>query len=334
MKRTPCYLPLAAALLLTSGVRALAEEPAAADAGASVIASTGLPAPEQGEQVTPWMFPLTSGDVNSAKAAMEALRKRSEYMQQMIKIGAAPPGDLPDIDAALAEAQNRYNKTLSGFADTKRLSKMSAPIDVQLKDATISQTAKALSSVSGVPIHVDPGVSSKTRITLEAKHMPLYSVLAAVAKQADLIISPYGDSVSLDARPSLTVNGKTQPEALSHLPWSSKWKTLPPAFEMGGGDLWGGMQGLLNLKTSVPATTTTRIPDLFSQPEERVAVTSIGDRVVLAQPGMNDQGERGTWLIIYKLDGDNLAEVGSTFRAEHKSTYLKLKSITTAPKKD
>lgn len=333
MKRIPTALMALTALSLAAGVDAFAQVPDSNESGAVVAPRSGLPQSVQADPETPWLFPLTSGDVDSAKAAMEALRKRSETLQQMIKVGAATAGDLPDIEAALAEAQNRYNKTLSGFADSKRLSKLSTPIDVQLKDATITQTAKALSAVSGVPIHVDPGVSSKIRITLEAKHMPLYTVLTAVSKQADLVISPYGDSVSLDARPSLTVNGKPQPEALSHLPWSSKWKTLPPMFlEMGGG-LWDGNQGTFNLKSILPSTTTTRIPDIFTQTEDRVAVTSIGDRVVLAEPGVNDNGDRGTWLVIYKLDGDSLVEAGSTFHPEHKASVTKIKSLTlTAPK--
>jgi hypothetical protein len=45
-----------------------------------------------------------------------------------------------------------------------------------------------------------------------------------------------------------------------------------------------------------------------------LALTALGDRmVVTAQPGAGPQGEAGVWLTIYRLEGNQLKKVGSTF---------------------
>jgi hypothetical protein len=45
-----------------------------------------------------------------------------------------------------------------------------------------------------------------------------------------------------------------------------------------------------------------------------VAVTSLGDRAfVVAEPGVGQQGERGSWLTVYRLEGNQLRKISSTF---------------------
>jgi hypothetical protein len=45
-----------------------------------------------------------------------------------------------------------------------------------------------------------------------------------------------------------------------------------------------------------------------------LALTAVGDRmVVTAQPGIGPQGEPGVWLTVYRLEGNQLRKVGSTF---------------------
>jgi hypothetical protein len=71
-----------------------------------------------------------------------------------------------------------------------------------------------------------------------------------------------------------------------------------------------------------------------------LALTAVGDRmVVTAQPGTGPQGEPGVWLTVYRLEGNQLRKVGSTFdraetnaaRAGSRSTVPARNSIDLAP---
>jgi hypothetical protein len=104
------------------------------------------------------------------------------------------------------------------------------------------------------------------------------SVLGADAASLFTRTSPYAERMQV----SPGADGSLLPRNLGASPAWSPYSA--------GGSIWGG----------------TRTAPL--------AVTSLGDRmVVTAQPGTGPQGETGTWLTVYRLEGDQLRKVASTF---------------------
>ena len=188
---------------------------------------------------------------------------------------------------------------------------LSRAVDVKLKDATVAQAAEALSQASGVSIDVDETVPRDLRLTVEARRVPLATVLEAVGKQTNLMISPAGRGVLLQPWPTLTVDGKTTQVATGRIsPWSDDWGS-PPTQVSG---IWAA-----NAPFPTPGPAPAELPFAYppgtSAPATpaRVALTTVGDRVVVAEPGDGPDGAEGVWLTVYQLERDQLKKVGSTF---------------------
>ncbi|HEY3412926.1 MAG TPA: hypothetical protein VGM51_07705 [Armatimonadota bacterium] len=273
---------------------------------------------------------VTDTDLAAVKATVEGLREKMGTMQRMIDVGAAPTGDLTDVKTRLSIAENALEKSRQLYGSSQRMKKLASPVDVQLKDATVEQTAQALSRGSGVSIRVDSSVPKKTRITLEARRVALSTVLEAIARQADLLIVPDGEGVLLQARPSLSVNGEDQIHSIRNWPWSSGWGALPPGA--------GGLSAFAMPYLGGPAVSKAPsfVESFLSAPkgssaDTGVAVTSVQDHIVVAEPGVNAKGEQGTWLTVYRLQGEDLVESSVTFHKAHGSTEGA--SITAKPAK-
>jgi hypothetical protein len=156
--------------------------------------------------------------------------------------------------------------------------------------------------------------------------------------------------------PSMEVNGQKQVFTGQYAPWSDElgpltgvWSLLAPGANVPYGtapmplDVLGGDRPSLFTRTAPyaerlqvsPGADGSLLPrNLGASPAwspysgggsiwgstrtAPLAVTSLGDRtVVTAQPGVGPQGEPGTWLTVYRLEGDRLRKVTSTFdRAE------------------
>lgn len=269
---------------------------------------------------------ISDSELAAVTATVDGLREKMATTQRLIDVGVAPKGDLADAKTRLSVAENALEGAKMMFGSSQRTKKLASPVDVQLKDATVLQTAEALSRGSGVPIRVDASVPKKTRITLDARRVALSTVLEAIARQADLLIVPDGEGVTLQPRPSLSVNGTNEIHTIRNWPWSSEWGSLPP----GAGGLGAFSMPFLTASTTLPKGSNMA-ENIFAmrgtpEPDGRVAVTSVQDHIVVAEAGANDKGEQGTWLTVYRLRGENLVESSSTF---HKARSVSVRVKTT-----
>src|SRR5207244_1749469 len=109
------------------------------------------------------------------------------------------------------------------------LESLERSVDVQMRDATVTQAAESLAKASGVAITVDPGVTMEKRVTAEAHGVPLRAVLEAIARQLGVMIAPAAESkgVILKPWPSLEVNGDRTVLAGPSAPWSADWGMVP-----------------------------------------------------------------------------------------------------------
>jgi hypothetical protein len=212
---------------------------------------------------------------------------------------------------------------------SKLLEALGRPVDVQMKDATVTQAAEALSKASGTPITVDEGIKTEKRVTAEAHGIPLRSVLEAIARPLSVMIAPGPDSkgVILKAWPSLEVNGERTVVAGRSSPWSNEWGPVPPGgFELMNWIRAGGTRGVGDFFPSPspgPRTSASgRATGVYMAPNGvsawgsvggAVSVSASGNLVIVAEPGSGPNGERGFWLTVYRLEGGNLEKVASSF---------------------
>jgi hypothetical protein len=196
-------------------------------------------------------------------------------------------------------------------------------VNVELRDAPVRQLARALSQASGMSVTVDDAVPESTRLTVTARGVQLATVLEAVAQQAELMIAPEGEGVALQPWPALEVNGQRQVIRGSLAPWSDAWSSRPPNAALQTATVLGERARAAKSSYSRQASTLDLVKSGISaypaagrwaQALGSISVSGVGDRMIaVAQGGVGPQGEVGTWLILYRLDGSELRKVASTF---------------------
>jgi hypothetical protein len=100
---------------------------------------------------------------------------------------------------------------------------LSRPVSVELRDATVRQAAEALAKVAGVNVVADENLPADKRLTVDARRVPLGTVLEAIALQNNLMIAPAPGGVALAPWPTLVVGAETQVLRGPLAPWSDEW---------------------------------------------------------------------------------------------------------------
>lgn len=251
-----------------------------------------------------------------AKAALMAEKVRN--LRSRVDAGLAPASELSEAEVAHKEALAEVAEQEEEVAAVRALfgmpsgvgGKLSKPVDVQLQQATVRQAAEALAKASGIPIEVGESVPKDLRITIDARRMPLSTVLEAIGKQTGLMIAPQGEGVRLDVWPSLTVDGvKTTQRSGRMAPWSDEWGIPPTAFSRLPGALTvlpgftGGGSG---------GGVAARAFSSGARPNG-LEVSISGDTVVVSEVGTNAEGEAGLWLTAYRVVSGKMEPAGSTF---------------------
>ncbi|HEY3265316.1 MAG TPA: hypothetical protein VGM37_00200 [Armatimonadota bacterium] len=324
--KSPCGLAVAMAAMMAGvtvgGARcASPEEPISADVSISLAPPASGSAPlltQKGNSLT--LSQAGSPPITIDLPDVAAQLKILDDLPHMIADAApelyeaAPPGS----DAgARAHALAKVEAEMKAIgAPLGRDSSLQRNVDIQLKNAPIRQVAESLTRSTGIHVSVSEGVSKEARVNLEARHVPLSTVLEGIARQADLIISREDDGVSLGAWPSLTVNGVSTRYKVRNAPWSDDW-LIPPTTFFGGEA--GSMPWVLTPRSAGSMQTTMPGAALGmgfgGRPDGgRVSVAALGDRLIVAEPGENETGDEGVWLTVYRLSGDDLQQVSQMFQ--------------------
>ncbi|HET6384065.1 MAG TPA: hypothetical protein VFJ58_11800 [Armatimonadota bacterium] len=197
-------------------------------------------------------------------------------------------------------------------------------VNLQFENATVPEAAAALAKVSGVPIRVDLSVPSDTRLSITAHDINAGSILMTIADDADLRIDPDDGGVILRQYPYLVVNGTKSVQKNLGAPWGPGWSQPvgiprnpigPASMSVSSSRVErSGAGSSSSVYRGVPSTTVN--PALPGESGAGVAVTSVGDHmVVVALPGENDQGVRGVWLALFRVDGTQFHWLSSAFHA-------------------
>lgn len=218
------------------------------------------------------------------------------------------------------------------------------PVSVRLNNATVKQMAEAISKVSKLSIRVDDSVSDTVRITLEAHRIPVATLLAAMARRAELLIArdknPVGvllthpPMLKMDETPLLINASPTYP-------WTEDWG-IPPSdiVSLQSGRTADNYSSLPS--TGIPSGFTTSeglssntTPftvfnassavnpaggnqyQLTNTQASNLTYTSVGDSLlVVSEPGRGEKGESGVWLTVYRIEkSGSIGKVGTLFHA-------------------
>jgi hypothetical protein len=245
------------------------------------------------------------------------------------------------LEIALEEARKAEQRQI-------QRARLLQPVDVEMKNATLSQAAQSLSKAGNLPVHVDPAEMSNrdARITLSARRAQLRAVLEALAKNLEMRIDPSSDGgVELHPWPEVEVNGQKQIFA-DPTPWSPAWGNTPveTGFQplatptannlatvagqvVQGASARGAQSNQTqntvsnNLRNSVAGQQATNGLTLNSgqyrfAPSgllQGVSLAAAGNAVIVAEPGRGPRGEPGAWLTVYLLDGLALVRKSATF---------------------
>jgi len=163
-------------------------------------------------------------------------RAKSRY-----EAGQVTADEYQDAKTEVARLEVAVKEAQEAAARHAQVERLSRPVDIQFKDATLQQAAESLSKASGVPIRIASSAPAGARISLEAKAVPLSTVLESIARHLDLKIAPAENGgVELQTWPEIQIDGQKQvfPEPTS--PWSSAWGNMRPGANPGFGGFGGG----------------------------------------------------------------------------------------------
>lgn len=260
------------------------------------------------------------------RAATDYAHAKAQYEAGQVTQDAltSKASDLQIIESQLREAERDYGRI-------ERDARLSQPINVELRDATVSQVAQALSEASKLPVRVDKEIPADKRLTAVASGVPTATVLSTIAKQLKLQIAPDGDrGVLLRNWPKMTVNGTEQEFVDAGAPWSDAWLSVGYAAgtKLGGwasdSSLWSNTQAKSAAPSKMGAsqfgktgTAPWRLNSGSWQgtqgSQAPLTMTSVGNQVVIAEPGPGPHGEAGVWLTVYNLRGNQLVRQSAVF---------------------
>ncbi len=130
---------------------------------------------------------------------------------------------------------------------TGRLKYLTKSINAHLDKATLSDALNALAQASGMIVTAPVNIlDTNKRLTIEARNVPMGTVLEAIAQQMEVIIAPQDTvGITLKPWPSLNINGHKSQYRGSNAPWSDEWLELHPPenIAQGGGGGFGGFGG-------------------------------------------------------------------------------------------
>jgi hypothetical protein len=296
---------------------------------------------------------VTLRGLNSGlRAQVEVLRAQLEEAQHTLAISKAryQAGQETQSEVIKAETAFKVASAQLEEAQTKleretRLAMLERPVDVKLADASLRQAAIVIGNAAGLPVIVDDKIPVDKRFTLDAKGVSLGLILETMAQKTDLMLAPDPKGIRLEQWPVLVIDGQRSVRKSDNAPWSEDWVGYlffggrdganQGPFGSGGGVLFsrggpeefattvqvpaapeGGLPPLAGVAPGAPNTFIRTYPGplAFGGGGGPVSLAPIGDKsVVFAEPGSRPQGEVGYWLTVYKLEGDKLRKVSSTF---------------------
>lgn len=169
-------------------------------------------------------------------ARLERLWKEltKEYQEALTQFGPDHPTVLARrqalqvADAEMARTQESLNARLNALASGIPKSRvLRQPVAVEWKNATVRQAAEALSKATAMQIEIAREVPDDLRLTVQARGVSFGAVLQAIAKQANLKISPSENGILLTPWPRVEVNGQLQVFKGAWAPWGTEWGVLP-----------------------------------------------------------------------------------------------------------
>lgn len=313
----------------------------AAPVRAQLTPRLGEPVPQTREILSVAQIRLDQLGNELAEAA-----RQCELAEARYKSGTAPESEVSAARRQLEAARANYAVAKVQWTRLERLAAFQRPVDVDLKDATLRQTAETMSQVAGFPIRVDAGTPGDLRINAVARGVSLGTILEAIARQSNLMIAPGagdGGGVNLRNWPTLTVNGRLEVFSGPFAPWSNDWDTIPTAAQYFLSRAAAPPQMATPATVVPPQVQDTQVPSPMATVEtpylvtpppggltsvrsgigsaSRLGMTSLGDHMlVLAEPGSGPHGEAGIWLTVYRLDGTQLRKISATFHNSRTSS--------------
>lgn len=334
------------AVLLASGfaLRAAAQT-------APNSATKAPPTPAETKAVTTLSFRgLNSGlrdQVQVLRLQVEGAKKSLDITRARYQAGVETSAEMARAESGFNVAEAQLKEAEVRLERETRLALLEKPVDIKLSDASLRMAAQVIGNAAGLPVLVDEKIPVDKRFTLDAKGVSLGLILETMAQKTDLMLVPDPQGIRLEQWPVLIVDGQRSVRKSESAPWSQDWvgylffggrdaTGAQGPFASGGGVLFSrGAPEEFATTVQVPAAPEGALPPLqygvgqgapntfirtypaplaFAGGGGPVSLAPIGDKsVVFAEPGSGPQGEAGYWLTVYKLDGDKLRKVSSTF---------------------
>ena len=247
-----------------------------------------------------------------AETEYKTLENRRDITEQQVKAGLKPSHELYDIVGQLSIARYRLAAINEELRQAAFEEKLTRRVDVELKDATVRQAAKALAQASDINVQVSSDVPSEKRIRMTANAVPFVRAVEAVAQANDLRITRTPEGLVLRPWPVININGNRRQFRSGIAPWSEEWGQRP------GGDT--SLSNNLSWPTSSSQTSTqyglsrksdTTLPKTASD-MPNITSTRAGEFLV-TEPGKDARGRPGIWLTVYRQVGAQLKQVARGF---------------------
>ena len=272
------------------------------------------------------LFRLPGDELAEQKQRLQQARDALAKTKELEKKGDATQEDVHAREVELRQAEAQLVAAERMLAWQGFVKQLDQPVEVELRNATLAQAVEALRQSSGVNINVGTRLPGDLRFNVLARQVPLSFVLEGLARQGNLMLAPPpGEDqrgIVLQNWPMLEINGKPEAFPGPLAPWSSDWTYLPT---------------IRNANGFRPRSITSR------PPTDGDAGTTIGkainasgplqlgvggDLVVVAEPGAGPKGETGQWLTVYRLQGNTLKKVSTTF---HQSVGAAAAAVSEMP---
>lgn len=268
---------------------------------------------------------LLENVLKEAEASVQAAQDRVEQLSTALEAvrtagrQVVSSEDIKALEAQLQAARNDLAIANQHREFARQMVTLNRVVDVELRNADVRQAALALAKTSGIDIRVGEEVPKEVRLTVEARRVPLASVLEAVARQANLMIAPDANGVALARWPELKAQGGSVTVTGRNAPWSDDWAAIPTQFLPGpkGPAIWTP-----SAPSSPPALPAGRPLTV-----DGVNVTSVGGNLVLVERGTNG-GKQGLWITIYRMENGRRVQADRWF---HESAGGSSESATRRP---